>query len=136
MNLNNVIRLIGVLENNPLYVTTENGADLTRFELVTSRQIEGTEPRFDQTIYDRHQCTTWGPTALILHEHLKPGSKLAIQGQLVYGEYQDEKGENRQITEVQVTGFTFLGEEQQRRVNGMKQRKTRLGARARSLVTV
>lgn len=130
MNLNNVIRLIGILENNPLYVTTENGADLTRFELVTFRLEKGIEPCFDKTVYDRHQCTAWGPTALLLHEHLKVGSKLAIQGEVIYGKYNNEFGRVTTVTEILVSGFTFLGEDQHGRSNELKQRKPRLRTRS------
>lgn len=130
MNLNNAIRLIGILDTNPLYVTTENAADLTRFELVTSRIIKGVEPCFDRTVYDRHQCIAWGPTALLLHEHLNIGSKLAIQGQLVYGHYTNKYGKVTTVTEIQVSGFTFLGEERQTSKMGLNQRKLRLKSRS------
>lgn len=126
MNLNNVIRLIGILENNPIYVTTENGADLTRFELMTSRIEKGIEPCFDKTVYDRHQCTAWGPTALLLHEHLKVGSRLAIQGEVVYGKFNNEFGRLTTVTEILVNGFTFLGEDGHRRKKEVKGKKSRL----------
>ena len=123
MNLNNVIRLIGILENNPIYVTTENGADLTRFELMTSRIEKGIEPCFDKTVYDRHQCTAWGPTALLLHEHLKVGSRLAIQGEVVYGKFNNEFGRLTTVTEILVNGFTFLGEDGHQRKKEAKKRQ-------------
>jgi single stranded DNA-binding protein len=126
MNINNTIRLIGTLEENPLYVTTENGADLTRFELITSRRVKGIEPCFDQTLSDRHQCVAWGPTALLLHEHLKIGSKLAISGQLTYGEYNNQYGRRTTVTEIEVSGFTFLGERELPNSSKFKQRKPRL----------
>lgn len=110
MNVSNSIRLIGVLDRNPLYVTTENGADLTRFELVTLRQASNSSLQQLETNHDRHQCVAWGPNALQLHEHLVVGSRVAIQGQLLYSSYVTSAGMSRVVAEVEVNGFTFLGD--------------------------
>lgn len=102
MNPINSIRLIGVLDSSPVYVTTERAADLTIFQLNTESSGSGTTRQYT------HRCLAWGPAALALHEYLDKGCRLAIRGELTYAEYRDDQRRLRKIAEIHVTDFCFL----------------------------
>lgn len=101
-NIHNSIALIGVLPEAPVYITTENGADLTRFKIATPDRSG------DRTTTVIHQCFAWGPAALSLHSYLSRGSQLAIQGELKYRRVALSGGDWGNLAEVSVIDFTFL----------------------------
>ncbi|MEM9836393.1 MAG: single-stranded DNA-binding protein [Bacteroidota bacterium] len=105
MNLNNHIQLIGQLIDHPVYITTEKGADLTTFLLKTKRC---TDQPSNTTSTDIHRCVSWGPAALLLHEHLAKGCRLAVRGQLQYSEVSEDGNQPVIIPEIHLSDFTFL----------------------------
>jgi len=104
----NSILLIGHLTEPPQYFTTIKGADLTKFKLLTA-QIHCYWAGSNQMKHPEHQCIAWGPAALLLHEYLEKGSRLAVRGELYYTDFVDSNGQQRSRAEVYVSDFTFLG---------------------------
>ncbi|MEL6143111.1 MAG: single-stranded DNA-binding protein [Bacteroidota bacterium] len=104
----NSILLIGHLPEPPQYFTTQQGADLTKFKLLTSFSREHWKGRYTNKLPE-HQCIAWGPAALQLHEFLEKGSRLAVRGELFYAQYIDKFGQRRSKAEVHISDFTFLG---------------------------
>jgi len=97
----NEITLIGQLAFPPTYHCTHKGLDLTRFELRTN-----TGER-----QEAHHCTAWGPAALDLHEHLHPGDRLLIRGELRYRRRTNRLGGTLRVPEIYVRGYSYLGRE-------------------------
>ncbi|MEM8585389.1 MAG: single-stranded DNA-binding protein [Bacteroidota bacterium] len=107
MQINNQVTLIGRLGADPIYVTTQNGADLTRFSLATSSQRKDKEGKSIEST-QWHRCVAWGPLAIQLHKFLGKGRKIAIHGQLRYNKYTDKEGVKRNSTDIVVSDFSFI----------------------------
>ena len=106
MQINNQVTLIGRLGQDPSYMTTKQGNDLTRLNLATSSYLIKDGKRKESTQW--HRCIAWGPLALTIHQYLKKGSRVAIQGELRYGKYTDNAGIERSSTDIVISSFTFL----------------------------
>jgi len=97
--MNNCVTLIGTVHNAPKYYTTELGIDVTRLELLTPDDEK-------QLLGLAHPCIAYGPAAISLHEHLREGDWLAIQGELRYG---PAAANGNRPFEIKVQRYTFLG---------------------------
>lgn len=101
----NQIKLLGRVASAPFYTTTEkSAADLTQFSISTQQKPSSLEGAVEEL----HNCIAWGPTALLLHEHLKQGSQLAIEGHLSYHHFKISGGATYARPEIVVKRFTFL----------------------------
>jgi single-strand DNA-binding protein len=55
----------------------------------------------------------WGRTAEIARDYLKKGSKVLIEGRLVFDQWKDKDGNNRSRHSVQVENLTMVGNKEQ-----------------------
>lgn len=99
----NRVTLIGTVTTAPAYHCTERGRDLCRFALRTLSGTRATPTR------QSHYCIAWGEPALRLHEHLRAGDRLLVQGELRYLERRGPDGNWHERVTVRVTKFSFLG---------------------------
>ena len=97
----NQITLIGHLAFPPTYHCTHQGQDLTRFEIRTAA-TEDDKP-------EAHHCTAWGPAALDLHQHLHPGDRLLVRGELRYRSRTLRQGGTLRVPVIYVRGYSYLG---------------------------
>ena len=86
----NNLQLIGTVTGNVAYFCTNEGRDLTRFQLTT-----------DATL---HHCEAWGPAALDLHASLRVGETVCIEGPLRH-RVRRSGAERPTVT---VRGYTYL----------------------------
>ncbi|MTB53776.1 single-stranded DNA-binding protein [Lewinella sp. W8] len=96
----NCLTLIGRVALPPVYHCTKAGHDLTRFTLNASPGTEGE---------DTHECISWGPAALDLHENLRVGDRLMLRGRLRYKWRQLPGGKRFRMAEIAVRSYTYLG---------------------------
>ncbi len=106
MNLANNIQLIGELDGLPIYLTTQQGKDLTIFFLRTLRKARKAG---DLRHFDRHRCVAWGELGLQLHQHLQANSRIAVRGELQYRSVKPEGSPAGLQPEIQVADFSLLG---------------------------
>ncbi|MEM6397676.1 MAG: single-stranded DNA-binding protein [Bacteroidota bacterium] len=107
MEISNQVTLIGRLGEDPIYVTTQNGADLTRFSLATSSTRKDKEGKTIEST-QWHRCIAWGALAIQLHKYLGKGRRVAVHGQLRYNKYTDKEGVKRSSTDIVLSDFSFL----------------------------
>lgn len=98
----NQIMLIGQLEFPPTYHCTGEGQDLARFELRTTSTGGPNKT-------EAHHCTAWGPAALDLHQHLKVGDRLLVNGELRYRRRRTRQGGTLRVPVIYVRGYSYLG---------------------------
>lgn len=96
----NSVTLIGTIAREPVYHFTAQGNDLTRLEL-SPPMASGEEAIV-------HHCRAWGPAALDLHGHLKPGDRLLVCGELKYRRRQ-LGGTWVNLPVIEITGYSYLG---------------------------
>lgn len=102
--MNNIV-LIGTIAAAPVYHCTERGSDLTRFQLSVSANS------LTSPVAVVHHCRAWGPAALDLHQHLRPGDRLILRGELLYRQRRLAGGELVNVPVIEIQSYSYLGRE-------------------------
>ncbi len=109
--LRNSVQLIGNLGKDVELKTFESGTKKASFSLATSEYYTNKEgEKVNQTEW--HNIIAWGKTAEVMSEILKKGHQVAIQGKLIYNNYQDKEGVKKYITQVQANEFYKITKDQ------------------------
>ncbi len=105
-NLNLVI-LAGRLVRDPELRYTLQGRPLAKFRLATDRNFKDTSGTWQkETLFI--DVTTWGQLAERVHEQLKKGSPVIVQGYLRLREWTTQDDQKRQIIEIVARSVQFL----------------------------
>ena len=101
----NKVLLIGRLTANPeLKYTTSNNA-VTTFSIAVDRNFKNENGNKEA---DFINIVAWNKKAELIHQYLKKGDRVGISGRLQVRKYQNERGENRYVTEVVADEVEFL----------------------------
>ena len=101
----NKVLLIGRLTANPeLRYTTSNNA-VTTFSIAIDRNFKNEDGNKEA---DFINIVAWNKKAELIHQYLKKGDRIGISGRLQVRKYQNERGENRYVTEVVADEVEFL----------------------------
>jgi single-strand DNA-binding protein len=105
--LKNKVQLIGNLGANPEIKNTESGKKLAKFSIATSESYRNAKgDRVSETQW--HNVIAWGKVADIVEKYLSKGSEVALEGKLIYRNYNDKEGNKKYITEIQVNELLLL----------------------------
>ena len=105
--LKNKVQLIGNLGNNPEVRNTESGKKLARFSIATNEVYRNAKgDKVTETQW--HSLVAWGKVAEIIEKYLVKGSEVAVEGKLVYRNYNDKDGNKKYVTEIQVNELLLL----------------------------
>lgn len=99
----NKVILLGRIGKDLELRYTNSGTAVASTSMATSKKIKG------EQITQWHRLIFWGTQAETVTQYVKKGDQLAIEGEIEYRSYQDRDGNNRDITEIRVTGFDFIG---------------------------
>lgn len=106
-SLKNKVQLIGHLGQNPELKTIDNGKKVVRFTLATDDSYKNSEgQKIKETTW--HNIVAWNGLADLTGKYLKKGSKVALEGKIVYRTYEDKKGITKYITEIVLADLVFL----------------------------
>lgn len=106
--IRNQVQLIGNLGKKPELKDLGNGKQLATFSLATSDYyLDNKGERRQETQW--HNVVAWGKTAQIVDKYLDKGSEIAVNGKIVYRQYEDKEGNKRYITEVVAHEILMLG---------------------------
>lgn len=109
MSINKVI-LIGNVGHDPEIRYTAPGQAVASFSLATTERgytaANGTQVP-DRTEW--HSIVMWGKNAEIAERYIRKGSQLYIEGKLRTRTWEDKNQIKRQVTEIYVDTFDFLG---------------------------
>ena len=101
----NKVLLIGRLTaNSELKYTTSNNA-VTTFSIAVDRNFKNEDGNKEA---DFINIVAWNKKAELIHQYLKKGDRVGISGRLQVRKYQNERGENRYVTEVVADEVEFL----------------------------
>ena len=89
--------LIGRLTANPELRYTTNNIAITSFTLAVDRNFKNESGNKEA---DFINVVAWNKKAELIHQYLKKGDRVGIGGRLQVRKYQNERGENRYVTEV------------------------------------
>ena len=100
--------LLGHVGKVPELRLLSNGQPVMNFSIATS-QVYTTRDgkRTEKTQW--HRCTFYGKRAEVLSQFIKKGSRLYIEGQIEYREFEKD-GQRRFVTDIIVSDIQLLGE--------------------------
>jgi single-strand DNA-binding protein len=105
--LRNSVRLIGNLGQDPDTKTLENGRKVTHFTLATAENFKNSDgQKVSETTW--HNIVAWNGLADIAERFLKKGKEVAVEGRIVYRNYEDKKGTMKYITEIVLNEILLL----------------------------
>ena len=106
-SLKNRVQLIGNLGQDPETKTLENGKKVTKFTLATNDDYKnGDGQKVSETIW--HNIVAWNGLADIAGKYLKKGHQVAVEGRIVYRNYEDKKGVTKYVTEIVLNEMMML----------------------------
>jgi single-strand DNA-binding protein len=106
-SLSNRVTLIGNLGQDPETKTTETGKKVTHFTLATKDGYKNNEgQRITETTW--HNIVAWNGLADVADKFLKKGKEVAVEGRIVYRNYEDKKGVTKYITEIVLSDLELL----------------------------
>ena len=107
--MNRVI-LMGHLTRDPEMRTTATGKHVARFSVACQRRVKNRQTgQYDADFID---CVAWEKTAAFVCNYFQKGSRIALEGRLQSGSYEDKNGQKRYYTEVVVENVEFAGSKQ------------------------
>jgi single-strand DNA-binding protein len=106
--LRNRVQLIGNLGSNPEIKRFDNGKVLARLSLATTEKYKDDSGKLI-TDTQWHHVSVWGSLASTVEKYLKKGSEVAIEGKLVYRNFENKEGKKQYITEIVANEVLMLG---------------------------
>lgn len=104
--------LIGNLGKDPETRQFDNGNKVVNFSLATTRKYNNKQgEKVDTTQW--HNIVIFGKQAEIAEKYLSKGSKIYLEGEIQYREYEDKEGIKRRITDIQCFNFQMLDSKKQ-----------------------
>ena len=107
MSLRNKVTLIGRTGKDVEIVQFENGK-MAKVSLATSdHYTNAMGEKVEETQWHNLVCN--GKLADIMEKYVEKGKEIAVEGKIVYRNYDDKEGQKRYITEVRVDQLVLLG---------------------------
>ena len=107
MSLRNKVTLIGRTGKEVEIVKFENGK-LAKVSLATTdHYTNALGEKVEETQW--HNLVVNGKLADIMEKYVEKGKEIAVEGKVVYRNYDDKEGQKRYITEVRVDQLVLLG---------------------------
>lgn len=107
MSIRNKVTLIGRTGKEIEIVNFENGM-LAKVSLATSDYYTNAKgEKVEDTQW--HNLVASGKTAEIMQKFVEKGQEIAVEGKLIYRNYENKEGQKRYITEIRVEEILLLG---------------------------
>ena len=104
----NKVMLIGHLGDNVKMHYFDGGGSIGRFPLATNETYTKKDSCEKVTNTDWHTVVVRNKAAEICEKYLTKGDKVYVEGKIKTRKWQDESGNDRYSTEINVDEFTFL----------------------------
>ena len=100
----NKVTLIGLVGQDPQVKYTADNVAIANFSLATSKKNKKGD-----SVTQWHSCTAFGKTWELVESYVKKGTKLYIEGEIQYQEYEKD-GDTKKATKIVVNDMSFLGD--------------------------
>lgn len=104
----NKVMLIGHLGDNVKMHYFEGGGSIGRFPLATNESYTKKDTGEKVTQTEWHNIVLRNKAAEICEKYLSKGDRVYLEGKIKTRKWQDESGNDRYSTEINVDDFTFL----------------------------
>lgn len=105
----NRVIILGNLGKDPEIRTVPNGDQVAVISVATSESWKDKNTGENREITEWHRVIFYRKQAEIVGKYLKKGSKVYIEGRLRTRKWQDQNGQDRQLTEIQGDSLQMLG---------------------------
>lgn len=106
-SLRNSVKLIGRLGKDPDVKSFSSGKKAS-FTMATSDSYKNQKgEKVEDTQW--HNIVIWGKLAEVAEKFLKKGQEVAVEGRLVHRHFETDKGEKRNVTEINVSDLVMMG---------------------------
>lgn len=102
--IRNRVQLLGNLGMDPELREFGAGKRKARFSIATNERFGVGDGQFKEDT-QWHNVVAWGRLAQEAADQLRKGSRVAVEGRLVHGQYDGKDGKKRYFTEVVMTAF-------------------------------
>lgn len=110
----NKVILIGRLTRDPELRYTGSNTPVATFSLAVNRSFTNQNGEREA---DFINCVVWRKLAETVKNYLFQGSQVAVEGRIQTRKYQNDKGENKYITEILAENVEFLDSKSKREEN-------------------
>lgn len=107
MSLRNKVTLIGRTGKDVEIVKFENGKIAKVSLATTDHYTNGLGEKVEETQW--HNLVVNGKLADIMEKYVEKGKEIAVEGKIIYRNYDDKDGVKRYITEIRVEELLLLG---------------------------
>jgi len=104
----NKVQLIGNLGADPDVRYTQGGDTVATLSIATSESWTDKQTGEAQERTEWHRCVLWRRLAEIASEYLRKGARVFVEGKLQTRKWQDQSGQDRYTTEIQVRDLIML----------------------------
>ena len=108
----NKVTLIGRLGNNPEIKHLESGKSVCNASLATSERYKNSQTGETTETTEWHNLQIWGKGAEIFERYVNKGSLVYVEGSIKTNKWQDQNGNDRYTTNINVKDFKFLDSKQ------------------------
>ena len=110
-DLRNRVQLIGNLGMDPEVKSLDGGRKLAKFSVATSQSyVNAKGDRVKDTQW--HNIIAWGKLAEIAEKYLRKGIEVALEGKIVYRQYEGKNGDKKYISEIVLNDFLMISKKQ------------------------
>lgn len=102
----NKVILVGNLGQDPEVRYLPNGGAVANITLATSESWRDKQTGEQREKTEWHRVVLYGKLAEVAGEYLRKGSQVYIEGQLATRKWQDQNGQDRYATQVEVKGYS------------------------------
>lgn len=112
----NRVVLVGRTTKDPVLRKTQSGTSVISFTLAVNRRMKDQEQQADFI-----NCVAWNKTADFMHQYVKKGTLLGVEGRIQTRNYDGTDGKKVYVTEVVAESVQFLESKGSTQSNGSEQ---------------
>lgn len=105
----NKVIIVGRLGNDPEMRTMPSGEAVANISVATSETWNDKMTGERREVTEWHRCVAFRKTAEIIGQYLRKGSQVYLEGKLKTRKWQDQNGQDRYSTEIQIDNLQMLG---------------------------
>lgn len=116
----NLAILVGNVGQNPDIKVFDGGIKKATFSLATSEKYKDRNGEVHENT-EWHNIVCWRATADVVERFVKKGTQVYIQGKITTRSWEDQNGQKRYTTEIEVANLQLLGGRQDGQNQGQNQ---------------
>lgn len=101
----NTVNLLGRMTRDVELKQTANGGSVGRFGIAVDRNFKNAQGEREA---DFINCVAFNKTAELINQYFRKGSKIALDGRIQTGSYENQQGQKVYTTDIIVNNFYFV----------------------------